>query len=114
MASAPPIVFEVHFVVPGEMRWCMRAKGMFDDWIVSDAAGEHPIDQLPAADLELQPELSELRLTWIELQAANAWAAIRRASEIVEEVLPELLRTRALRVDAKIQNPDSELRRPAG
>ena len=114
MASAPPIVFEVHFVVPGEMRWCMRAKGMFDDWIVSDAAGEHPIDQLPAADLELQPELSELRLTWIELQAANAWAAIRRASEVVEEVLPELLRTRALRVDAKIQNPDSELRRPAG
>ena len=114
MASAPPIVFEVHFVVPGEMRWCMRAKGMFDDWIVSDAAGEHPIDQLPAADLELQPELSELRLTWIELRAANAWAAIRRASEIVEEVLPELLRTRALRVDAKIQNPDSELRRPAG
>jgi hypothetical protein len=114
MASVPPIIFEVNFVVPGEMRWCMRAKGMFDDWIHSDASDARPIDQLPAADLALQGDVCELRLTWIELQATNAWAAIRRASEIVEEVLPELLRTRALRVDATLQNPDSELRRPRG
>ena len=114
MASAPPIIFEVNFVVPGEMRWCMRAKGMFDDWIHSDAASPRPIDQLPAADLALQTDVCELKLTWIELQATNAWAAIQRASEIVEEVLPELLRTRALRVDATLQNPDAELRRPLG
>ena len=114
MASAPPIIFEVNFVVPGEMRWCMRAKGMFDDWIHSDAASDHPIDQLPAADLTLQTDVCEVKLTWIELQATNAWAAIQRASEIVEEVLPELLRTRALRVDAALQNPDTELRRPVG
>jgi hypothetical protein len=114
MASAPPIIFEVNFVVPGEMRWCMRAKGLFDDWIHSDASSPRPIDQLPAADLALEADLCELRLTWIELQAANAWEAIRRASEIVEEVLPELLRTRALRVDATLQNPDTELRRPRG
>ena len=114
MASAPPIVFEVNFVVPGEMRWCMRAKGMFDDWIHSDGASDRPIDQLPAADLALQTDLCEVKLTWIELQATNAWAAIQRASEIVEEVLPELLRTRALRVDATLQNPDTELRRPVG
>jgi hypothetical protein len=114
MASAPPIIFEVNFVVPGEMRWCMRAKGAFDDWIVSDASGSHPIDQLPAADLQLQTDLCELHLHWIELQATNAWAAIRRASEIVEEVLPELLRTRALRVDAKLQTRDAEQRRPVG
>jgi hypothetical protein len=114
MASAPPIVFEVNFVVPGEMRWCMRAKGMFDDWIHSDAASGHPIDQLPAAALALETDLCEVKLTWIELQATNAWAAIQRASEIVNEVLPELLRTRALRVDATLQNPDTELRRPVG
>ena len=114
MASAPPIVFEVNFTVPGEMRWCMRAKGMFDDWIHSDAAAGRPIDQLPAADLALQTDACELKLAWIELQATNAWAAIQRASAIVEEVLPELLRTRALRVDATIQNPDTELRRPRG
>jgi hypothetical protein len=114
MAAAPPITFEVNFVVPGEMRWCMRAKGMFDDWIHSDASSSHPIDQLPSADLSLQTDLCELHLQWIELRATNAWAAIRRASEIVEEVLPELLRTRALRVDAKIQNPDAEQRRPVG
>lgn len=114
MASAPPIIFEVNFVVPGEMRWCMRAKGMFDDWIVSDASSAHPVDQLPAADLAYETDVCELRLHWIELQATNAWAAIRRASEIVEEVLPELLRTRALRVDATIQNPDTEPRRPRG
>jgi hypothetical protein len=108
MATAPPIIFEVNFVVPGEMRWCMRAKGMFDDWI------HRPIDQLPAADLALQTDLCELKLTWIELQATNAWAAIERASEIVAEVVPELLRTRALRVDATLQNPDTELRRPVG
>ncbi len=114
MASAPPIIFEVNFVVPGEMRWCMRAKGMFDDWIHSDAASPRPIDQLPAADLALQTHVCELKLTWIELQATNAWAAIQRASEIVEEVLPELLRTRALRVDATLQSPDTELRRPRG
>lgn len=114
MASAPPIIFEVNFVVPAEMRWCMRAKGMFDDWMHSDASRSRPVDQLPAADLALAADVCELRLTWIELQATNAWAAIQRASEIVEEVLPELLRTRALRVDAKLQNPDSELRRPLG
>ncbi|HEY0344876.1 MAG TPA: hypothetical protein VGC59_09525 [Solirubrobacteraceae bacterium] len=114
MASAPPIIFEVNFVVPGEMRWCMRAKGTFDDWIHSDAASDRPIDQLPAADLALQTDACEVKLTWIELQATNAWAAIQRASGIVEEVLPELLRTRALRVDATLQNPDTELRRPVG
>jgi len=114
MASAPPIIFEVNFVVPGEMRWCMRAKGMFDDWIHSDAASGRPIDQLPAADMALQTDVCEVKLTWIELQATNAWAAIQRASEIVEEVLPELLRVRALRVDATLQNPDTELRRPVG
>lgn len=114
MASAPPIIFEVNFVVPGEMRWCMRAKGMFDDWIHSEASSPRPIDQLPAADLAFESDLCELRLTWIELQAGNAWEAIRRASDIVQEVLPELLRTRALRVDAKLQNPDTELRRPRG
>jgi hypothetical protein len=114
MASAPPIVFEVNFVVPGEMRWCMRAKGMFDDWIHSDAATGRPIDQLPAADLALQTDVCELKLTWIELQATNAWAAIQRAGEIVEEVEPALLRTRAVRVDATLQNPDTELRRPVG
>jgi hypothetical protein len=114
MAGAPPIVFEVNFTVPGEMRWCMRAKGLFDDWIHSDAASGRPIDQLPAADLALQTDLCEVKLTWIELQATNAWAAIERASAIVEEVLPELLRTRALRVDATLQNPDTELRRPVG
>jgi hypothetical protein len=114
MASAPPIIFEVEFVIPGEMRWCMRAKGMFDDWIHSDAAGDHPIDQLPAADLALESDICELRLHWIELQATNAWAAIRRASEIVEQVLPEVLRTRALRIDSKLQTPDTERRRPLG
>jgi len=114
VASAPPILFEVNFVVPGEMRWCMRAKGMFDDWMHSDASGARPVDQLPAADLALDSDLCELRLTWIELHAPNAWAAIRGASEIVEEVLPELLRTRALRVDATVQNPDGERRRPLG
>jgi hypothetical protein len=114
MASAPPIVFKVNFVVPGEMRWCMRAKGMFDDWIHSEASTPRPIDQLPAADIAFETDLCELRLTWIDLHATNAWAAIRRASELVEEVLPELLRTRALRVDATIQNPDAELRRPRG
>jgi hypothetical protein len=114
MASAPPIIFEVNFTVPGEMRWCMRAKGLFDDWIHSDAASGRPIDQLPAADLALQTDVCEVKLTWIELQATNAWTAIQRASEIVEEVLPELLRTRALRVDATLQNPDTELRRPIG
>jgi hypothetical protein len=114
MASPPPIIFEVNFVVPGEMRWCMRAKGLFDDWIHSDAASGRPIDQLPAADLALQTDVCEVKLTWIELQATNAWAAIQRASEIVEEVLPELLRTRALHVDATLQNPDTEQRRPVG
>ncbi len=114
MASVPPVIFEVSFVVPGEMRWCMRAKGIFDDWIHSDASAEHPIDQLPAADLEFQTDLCELRLTWIELQATNAWAAIRRATEIVEQVAPELLRTRALRVAATIQSADTEQRRPLG
>jgi hypothetical protein len=39
---------------------------------------------------------------------------MRRASEIVELVLPELLRTRALRIDAKMQNPDADVRRPVG
>src|SRR3954452_18593910 len=114
MASAPPIIFLVNLVVPGEMRWCMRAKGMFDDWIHSDAAASRSIDQLPAADLAFETDLCEVRLTWIELQAPNAWAAIRRATAIVEEVLPELPRTRPLRSDATIQNPASELRRPRG
>ncbi|MDX6721562.1 MAG: hypothetical protein QOJ63_3816 [Solirubrobacteraceae bacterium] len=116
MASVPPIIFEVNFTVPGEMRWCMRAKGAFDDWIHTEGGSEEPrpIAELPAADLAMQTDHCDLTLTWIELPANNAWHAVQRASEIVEEVLPELLRTRALRVDATMQNPDADLRRPLG
>ena len=116
MAEAPPIIFEVNFTVPGEMRWCMRAKGAFDDWIHTDAETEspRPISELPAAGLAMQIDHCELKLTWIELPADNAWHAVRRASEVVEQVLPELLRTRALRVDATMQNPDADVRRPVG
>lgn len=114
MSSVPPLLFEVTFVVPGEMRWCMRAKGVFDDWLHSDAAANRPIDQLPAADLQMATDHAEIKLQWIELGANNAWQAIKRASEIVEEVLPELLRTRTLRVDATLQNPDPDVRRPVG
>jgi len=116
VASPPPIIFEVSFVVPGEMRWCMRCKGAFDDWIHTEAeSGEpRPIAELPAADLAMKLDHCELSLTWIELPADNAWHAIRRASEIVERVLPEIMRTRALRVGATMQNPDADLRRPVG
>lgn len=115
MESPPPIIFEVNFTVPGEMRWCMRAKGAFDDWIHSEAeSADRPISELPAADLAMQTDHCELTLSWIELPADNAWHAARRASEIIEQVLPELLRTRALRVDATMQNPDADLRRPVG
>jgi len=116
MASAPAITFEVNLVVPGEMRWCMRAKSAFDDWIIREGESPEPrpIAELPAADLALQPDVCELKLAWIELPAGNAWQAIQRASEVVESVLPELLRTRNLRVDARMQTTDADLRRPAG
>ncbi len=114
MASLPPVVFEVNFVVPAELRWAMRAKGVIDDWLMSDAAGERPIDQLPSADLQMQLDHGELRLSWLELEAPSAWRAVERASQVVGEILPELLRTRTLRIDATLQGPDPDLRRPLG
>lgn len=114
MSTLPPVIFEVSFAVPAEMRWAMRAKGVIDDWLMSDAAGERPLNQLPSADLRMEIDHSELRLSWLELEAANAWEAVQRASEVVAEILPELLRTRSLRVDASLQGPDPDLRRPLG
>jgi len=114
VAELPPIIFEVSFVVPQEMRWCMRAKGVFDDWLMSDAAAERPIDELPAADLQMHIDHCELKLQWVELAAANAWEAIQRASGIVEAVLPDLLKVRRIRVEATMQNPDPDTRRPVG
>ncbi len=114
MASLPPVTFQVTFTVPAEMRWAMRAKGEIEAWLMSDAAAERPIDQLPAADLRMQLDHSELSLSWLELQATNAWQATTRASEVVEAMLPELLRTRALRIEATLQGPDPESRRPRG
>jgi hypothetical protein len=115
MATLPPVVFQVNFAVPAEMRAAMRAKGVIDDWLMSDAAAERPIHELPAADLRMEVDHSELTLSWLELEATNAWQAISRAAAIVEAIIPELLRTRALRVEAKLQGPDPELReRPLG
>lgn len=114
MSTLPPVVFEVNFVVPAEMRAAMRAKGVIDDWLMSDAAGERPVDQLPSADLAMAIDRAELKLSWLELEAANAWEAIQRASEIVAEIIPGLLRTRSMRVDASLQGPDPDLRRPLG
>jgi hypothetical protein len=114
MSTLPPVIFEVSFAVPAEMRWAMRAKGVIDDWLLSDAAGERPVGQLPAADLKMAIDYSELTLSWLELEATNAWQAIGRAADIVEEIIPELLRTRTLRVDAHLQGPDPDLRRPLG
>jgi hypothetical protein len=114
MATLPPVVFQVTLTVPAEMRWAMRAKGEIDAWLLSDAAAERPIDQLPAADLQMELDHSELSLSWLELQATNAWQAVTRASQIVEEILPELLRTRTLRIEATLQGPDPDLRRPLG
>jgi hypothetical protein len=112
MGTLPPVVFEVNLVAPAEMRWALRAKGVIDDWLLSDAAGDLPVDQLPAADLQMALDHSELKLSWLELEAPNAWEAIQRASDIVGQILPELLRTRALRLDATLQGPDPDLRRP--
>ncbi|HEV7807493.1 MAG TPA: hypothetical protein VGO80_16860 [Solirubrobacteraceae bacterium] len=115
MPSPPPIIFEVTFTVPQEMRWCMRAKGAFDDWIHSEAeSADRPIAELPAADLAMQVDHCELTLKWIELPADSAWHAVRRAAEIIEQVLPEMLRTRAMRTSATMQNPDPDVRRPVG
>ena len=47
MATLPPVVFEVNFAVPAEMRWALRAKSVIDEWLMSDAAGGRPIGQLP-------------------------------------------------------------------
>jgi hypothetical protein len=112
MATLPPVIFEVNIVAPAEMRWAMRAKGVIDDWLLSDAAGARPVSQLPSSDLQMALDHSELKLSWLELEAANAWEAIEHASEIVKEILPELLRTRTLRVDATLQGQDADLRRP--
>ncbi len=115
MATLPPVVFSVHFAVPAEMRWAMRAKGVIDDWLLSDAAAERPIHELPAADLKMAIDHSELTLSWLELEATNAWQAISRAAAVVEAIIPELLRTRALRAEATLQGPDPALReRPLG
>lgn len=115
MATLPPVAFQVNLAVPAELRWAMRAKGVIDDWLMSDAAAQRPVHELPAADLTMAIDHSELTLTWLELEAAGAWEAVARASAIVEAVLPELLRTRALRVEATLQAPDPELReRPLG
>jgi hypothetical protein len=115
MSSPPPVIFEVTFTVPQEMRWCMRAKGAFDDWIHSEAASaDRPIAELPAADLAMHTDHCELSLTWIELPANNAWHALQKAAVIIEQVLPELLRVRALRTAATMQNPDPDQRRPVG
>ena len=110
MGTLPPIVFEVNLVVPAEMRWAMRAKGAIDDWLMSDDAGERPVSQLPAADLKMAVDHSELKLSWLELEAPTAWDAVQRASQIVAE----MLRTRTLRIDASLQGPDPDLRRPLG
>lgn len=114
MPALPPVTFQVTFTIPAEMRWAMRAKGEIEAWLMSDAASERPIDQLPAADLQMQVDHSELTLSWLELQATNAWQATARASEVMEAMLPELLRTRTLRIEATLQGPDPELRRPLG
>lgn len=114
MATLPPVTFQVTFTVPAEMRWAMRAKGEIDAWLMSDAASERPIDQLPSADLQMELDHSTLTLSWLELQATNAWQAVTRASQVVEAILPELLRTRTLRVEATLQGSDADLRRPLG
>jgi hypothetical protein len=114
VSSVPPVTFEVTFVVPAEMRAAMRAKGVIDDWLMSDAAGTRPLHELPSADLQMQIDRAELKLSWLELEATNAWQAITRASAVVEEILPELLRTRTMRVEARLQGPDPDLRRPIG
>jgi hypothetical protein len=113
--GAPTPRFEVTFAVPGEMRWCMRAKGMFDDWLLQEAESEspRPISELPAADMEmLSVDVCEFRLTWIELAGSSSWDAVTRAVALVEDVVPELLRTRRVRVEAKMQDPDPETRKP--
>ena len=92
MTTLPPVVFQVNFAVPAEMRWAMRAKGVIDDWLMSDAAAVRPVHELPAADLKMEIDHSELTLSWLELQATNAWMAITRASQVVEDMLPELRR----------------------
>lgn len=117
MATVPTPIFEVTIAVPGEMRWCMRAKGMFDDWLHNEAesAEPRPISELPAADMEMMStDVCELKLTWIELPADNSWDAVKRATVIVEQVVPELLRTRRIRAEAKLQDADADARRPVG
>ncbi len=107
-AEHPRPNFEVKLVIPGEMRWAMRAQGAVEVWIekTADDPDGPGLDRLPAVGLEMGNP-SELQLTWHEIPALGAWEAINEAAEMTRQALGGLRGAMAMRVEAKVQNPDT-------
>jgi hypothetical protein len=107
-------MFSVEIAVHGGMTYLVPFKTAVDGWI-DGHEGDPAL--LPAATLENgEPrEALRLRLTWIEVDARNAWEAMTRAAGILREGCPPLVdETVELAVTAEIHDPRIEYRRPRG
>jgi hypothetical protein len=108
-------IYGVEVVVPGEATWCMRQR----------ASVEGRLARLTARELTAMPAVRStyfkdggyhaLVLSWIEVSAENAWAAVGEVARIAESALPDVHgEAVSVRIAADLQDPDAERRRPLG
>lgn len=103
-------LFEVEFRLPGDNSWCLKAQRQ-----VRERMGDVTrLELLPAVEARVGSGWGELSLRWIEIRADGAWAATLVAAEVGVVLLPELERFAEVHIDAVIQDPDGDRRRPTG
>jgi hypothetical protein len=103
-------IYDVKITVAGEMTWLIGLRDSF----------EQRMSQVPDKLVEL-PSLGTVRveddialaLSWVDVAAENAWAAIAKVADITSRVLPEVHGQAVdMRITSTIQDPDAERRRP--
>jgi hypothetical protein len=109
--------YEVTFAVPGNMAWCTETKFAFDEWMAGMAESEYAdgLLSMPALSVHAHSGYGELVMTWVEVEADNAWAATKEVEELGKLAFPDLLETLSfMRLEVNEQDPNPERRRPTG
>lgn len=110
-------IYSVVLTVPGDAAWCLDLVENAREWI--DKAGpplyvDDP-RMLPAVEATRHdPGVPVVEFRWIEIPADGAWDAMAKAVATIEIAYPQVVRSPFLTVDAELQDPDAERRRPEG
>lgn len=106
-------IYDVDITVPCEMTWRIHQQESFEER--TSRLSPEKLEEMPSVKTtDTEDGGLALVLSWVNVAAESASAAIAKVVEIMASELPEVYGQVRAHIAAEIQDPDTERRRPRG